>query len=104
PSPPLPYTTLFRSNSRPSSACTPAPPAPPCAKPSWPQRTESPDDDQVRHRAGRRPGLDRRLHLGVPARPPPARQPRPPPAHPPAPAPSPWQRLRSSLRLALALG
>ena len=66
--------------SRPASACTPAPPAPPCARPSWPRRTETPDDHQVRHRPGRRAHRGGVRRLGVPARPAPARQPRPAPA------------------------
>ena len=90
-------------NSRPSPACTPAPPAPPCARPSWPRRTETPDDHQVRHRAGRRPGPGRVRHVGVPARPPPARQPRPPPADPAAPAAAPRQGLRPPVHPAPAL-
>ena len=52
-----------------SRTCTPVPPAPPCAKPSWPPRPETSDDDQVRHRADHRPDPGRHLHLGVPARP-----------------------------------
>ena len=44
--------------------------------------------------AGRRPGPGRVRHVGVPARPPPARQPRPPPADPAAPAAAPRQGLR----------
>ena len=46
----------------------------------------------------------RRIHLGVPARPLPARQPGPPPAHPPAPAAAPRQRLRPPLQPVAALG
>ena len=89
--------------SPPSSACTPAPPAPPCAKPSWPRRTETPDDHQARHRPGRRAHRGGVRRLGVPARPAPARQPRPPPAHPAAPAAAPRQGLRPRLQPVAAL-
>ena len=48
----------------PLSACTPAPPAPPCARPSWPPGTEPPDDHQVRHRPGHRAHRGRRSPRG----------------------------------------
>ena len=90
-------------NSRLGRACTLAPPAPPCARPSWPRRTETPDDHQVRHRPGRRPDPVRLRDMGVPARPAPARQPRPAPAHPAAPAAAPRQGLRPRRQPAPAL-
>ena len=65
--------------------------------------TESPDD-QVRYPAGCRAGPGRRLRVGVPACPPPARQPRPPPAHPAAPAAASRQGLRPRLQPMATLG
>src|SRR6185312_10412770 len=49
-------------------------------------RAGDPDDPQARHRPGHRAHRHRLRGMGVPARPPPARQPSPPPAHPVAPA------------------
>jgi hypothetical protein len=63
----------------------------------------APDDHQARHRAGRRPSRGRVRHVGVPARPPPARQPRPAPADPAAPAAAPRKRLRPPVHPAPAL-
>jgi hypothetical protein len=67
-------------------------------------RNGDPDDAQVRHRPGHPARRGPGVHVGVPARPLPARQPRPAPAHPPAPAAVPRQRLRPRLRPVAALG
>ena len=63
------------------------------SRPGRPER-RPPMMHQVRHRPGHRAHRGRVRRVGVPARPPPARQPRPPPADPPAPAAAPRQRLR----------